>query len=119
MRIGIVGLGYVGLPLAVAFAEAGHEVVGVDTDARLVEGLSRSQSHIEDVSSERLAAVADRFHSTTRYADLAKEEAVVIAVPTPLTRNAPGTYDRAPPGRPTGRGSRSRADAPSRRRSSS
>jgi UDP-N-acetyl-D-glucosamine dehydrogenase len=77
----------VGLPLAVAFAEAGHEVVGVDTDTRLVEGLSRSESHIEDVSSERLAAVVDRFHATTRYADLAKEEAVVIAVPTPLTPN--------------------------------
>jgi UDP-N-acetyl-D-glucosamine dehydrogenase len=87
MRIGIVGLGYVGLPLAVAFAEAGHDVVGVDTDTRLVETLSRSRSHIEDVSSERLAAVADRFHPTNRYADLAKEEAVVIAVPTPLTRN--------------------------------
>ncbi|HEY1276397.1 MAG TPA: nucleotide sugar dehydrogenase [Thermoleophilaceae bacterium] len=87
MRIGIVGLGYVGLPLAVAFAEAGHEVVGVDTDTRLVEGLARSQSHIEDVSPERLAAVGDRIQPTTRYADLAKVDAVVVAVPTPLTRN--------------------------------
>ncbi len=87
MRIGIVGLGYVGLPLAVAFCEAGHEVVGVDTDARAVEALARSQSHIEDVPSGRLAAIADRFQPTTRYADLAQEEAIVIAVPTPLTRN--------------------------------
>ena len=87
MRIGIIGLGYVGLPLAVAFCEAGHEVVGVDTDVRTVEALARSQSHIEDVSSGRLAAIAERFQPTTRYADLAQEEAVVIAVPTPLTRN--------------------------------
>ena len=73
MRIGIVGLGYVGLPLAVAFCEAGHEVVGVDADARTVEALARSRSHIEDVPSERLAAIADRFQATTRYADLARQ----------------------------------------------
>ncbi len=58
MRIGIVGLGYVGLPLAVAFCEAGHEVVGVDTDARTVEALARRQSHIEDVAVR--AAGGDR-----------------------------------------------------------
>jgi UDP-N-acetyl-D-glucosamine dehydrogenase len=87
MRIGIVGLGYVGLPLAVAFCEAGQEVVGVDTDSRTVEGLTASRSHIEDVPSEQLAAIAGSFHATTRYADLAKVDAVVIAVPTPLTRN--------------------------------
>jgi UDP-N-acetyl-D-glucosamine dehydrogenase len=87
MRIGVVGLGYVGLPLAVAFCEAGQEVVGVDTDSRTVEGLSASRSHIEDIPSEKLAEIADGFHPTTRYAELAKVDAVVIAVPTPLTRN--------------------------------
>jgi UDP-N-acetyl-D-glucosamine dehydrogenase len=87
MRIGVVGLGYVGLPLAVAFCEAGHEVVGIDADARVVDAIASSRSHIEDVSSERLAAVADRLQASTRYADLAGQEAVVIAVPTPLTRN--------------------------------
>jgi UDP-N-acetyl-D-glucosamine dehydrogenase len=87
MRIGIVGLGYVGLPLAVAFCEAGQEVIGVDSDSRTVEALAASRSHIEDVPSERLAAIAGSFHPTTRYADLAKVDAVVIAVPTPLTRN--------------------------------
>src|ERR687892_262885 len=86
-RIGIVGLGYVGLPLAVAFAEAGREVVGVDTDGRVVEALGSGRSHVEDVSDEALAAIRDRFHPTTRYADLAKVDAVVVAVPTPLTRN--------------------------------
>jgi UDP-N-acetyl-D-glucosamine dehydrogenase len=87
MRIGIVGLGYVGLPLAVAFAEAGHEVVGVDVDGRLVEALGSGRSHVEDVPDAVLAGIRDRFHPTTRYADLAKVDAVVVAVPTPLTRN--------------------------------
>jgi UDP-N-acetyl-D-glucosamine dehydrogenase len=87
MKIGIVGLGYVGLPLAVAFCEAGHEVVGVDVDGRVVETLGAGHSHVEDVSAEALAGIRDRFHPTTRYADLAKVDAVLVAVPTPLTRN--------------------------------
>src|SRR4051794_12412966 len=87
MKVGIIGLGYVGLPLAVAFCEAGHDVIGVDTDSRTVEALGRSRSHIEDVSDERLAGIAASFHATTRYPDLATVEAAVIAVPTPLTRN--------------------------------
>ena len=86
-RIGIVGLGYVGLPLAVAFAEAGRDVVGVDTDGRVVEALGAGRSHVEDVPDEALAHIRERFHPTTRYADLAKVDAVVVAVPTPLTRN--------------------------------
>ena len=87
MRLGVIGLGYVGLPLVVAFCEEGHEVRGVDTDARVVEALAAGRSHIEDVSDEALASVADRFHPTTRYAELAQTEAVIVAVPTPLTRN--------------------------------
>lgn len=87
MRIGVVGLGYVGLPLAVAFCEAGHEVVGVDADERVVSGVAMARSHIEDVSSARLAAIDGNLLSTTRYADLAGCDAIVIAVPTPLTRN--------------------------------
>ena len=85
--VGIVGLGYVGLPLAVAFAEAGHEVVAVDVDASKIEAIARSHSYIEDIPSERLAAVRERMHPTTRYADLAQVDAIVIAVPTPLTEN--------------------------------
>ena len=56
MRIGVVGLGYVGLPLAVAFCEVGQEVVGVDTDVRVVEALGRGESHVEDVSADSLRA---------------------------------------------------------------
>ncbi|MDT4932695.1 MAG: UDP-N-acetyl-D-glucosamine dehydrogenase, partial [Pseudonocardiales bacterium] len=87
MKVGIIGMGYVGLPLAVAFAEAGHEVFGVEVDPGRVAALDRGDSYVEDIPSERLQAVRERLHATTRYADLAKAEAVIIAVPTPLTRN--------------------------------
>ena len=87
MKVGIIGLGYVGLPLAVAFAEAGCEVVGVDIDSRRVERLRRSESDVEDVSSERLRAVAERFTATDEYRALAACEAIVISVPTPLANH--------------------------------
>jgi UDP-N-acetyl-D-glucosamine dehydrogenase len=87
MTIGIVGLGYVGLPLAVAFAESGRDVVGIDTDARRIEALRRGESYIEDVPSSRLAAVRERIRGSTDPAELANADAVLIAVPTPLTEN--------------------------------
>jgi UDP-N-acetyl-D-glucosamine dehydrogenase len=87
MKIGIVGLGYVGLPLGVAFAEAGCDVIGLDTDVRKINAIQDGHSYIEDVASERLLAVSERLRVTARYADLSKADAVVIAVPTPLTRN--------------------------------
>jgi UDP-N-acetyl-D-glucosamine dehydrogenase len=87
MRIGIVGLGYVGLPLGVAFAEAGHEVVGLDIASQRVEAVNAGDSYIEDIPSDRLAALGERVRATTRYADLANCDAVIIAVPTPLTAN--------------------------------
>ncbi len=84
-KIGIVGLGYVGLPLAVAFAEAGQEVVGLDSDRRKVEGIREGRSHVEDVSGETLAALAGLMEATTDPAELAACEAVIVCVPTPLT----------------------------------
>lgn len=87
MSIGIIGLGYVGLPLVVAFAEAGDDVIGLDTDQRKVEAIRGGSSYIEDISSERLQAVAARVTATTRYEDLAGAEALIICVPTPLTSN--------------------------------
>src|SRR3954451_2124592 len=72
MKIGIVGLGYVGLPLAVAFAEAGHDVAGLDLDSRKIEAIAAGKSYIEDISSERLQAVGVRLSASTRYADLSK-----------------------------------------------
>jgi len=87
MRIGIVGLGYVGLPLAVAFAEAGCEVVGLDIDQGKVAALREGRSHIEDIPSERLAAVLERCLFTTRYVELHECDGILVCVPTPLTRN--------------------------------
>jgi UDP-N-acetyl-D-glucosamine dehydrogenase len=87
MAIGIVGLGYVGLPLAVAFAEAGEEVVGVDVDAARVAELSEGRSPIEDIPDARLQAVLDRCSFTSRYVELHEADAILVCVPTPLTRN--------------------------------
>jgi UDP-N-acetyl-D-glucosamine dehydrogenase len=87
MTIGIVGLGYVGLPLAVAFAEAGQRVVGVDTNPDRVAQLRAGESYIEDIPSEQLQAVSSRIEATTRAARLGLCDAIIICVPTPLTAN--------------------------------
>jgi UDP-N-acetyl-D-glucosamine dehydrogenase len=84
MKIGIIGLGYVGLPLAVAFAEAGHDVIGVDVDSRRVERLRRSESDVEDVRSETLRGIVERFTATTEHEHLGGCDAILICVPTPL-----------------------------------
>jgi UDP-N-acetyl-D-glucosamine dehydrogenase len=80
-------MGYVGLPLAVAFAAEGNEVVAVDVDRRKVDALRAGESYIEDVSDESLAAVSARIEATTRFAALARCSAILICVPTPLTPN--------------------------------
>jgi UDP-N-acetyl-D-glucosamine dehydrogenase len=87
MSIGIVGLGYVGLPLAMEFAEAGLDVIGVDVDANKVGGLRDGRSHIEDVSDARLGAALARCRFSTRFVDLYEAEAILVCVPTPLTPN--------------------------------
>jgi UDP-N-acetyl-D-glucosamine dehydrogenase len=85
VKIGIVGLGYVGLPLAIGFAEAGHEVVGLDVDTRRVAALNEGRSYIEDIPDASLAPLGERLRATAEVAELASCEAVVICVPTPLT----------------------------------
>ena len=86
-RVGIVGLGYVGLPLAVAFAEEGLEVIGVDLDQAKLASIDAADSYIEDVSSDRLRRVREQITATSRYAKLTKTDAIVVCVPTPLTAN--------------------------------
>ena len=85
MRVGIIGLGYVGLPLAVAFAERGHAVVGLDASsevvAALADGESRDRGHPVRDASPRLG---DSLAATTDPADLAGCDAILICVPTPL-----------------------------------
>ncbi len=85
MKIGIVGLGYVGLPLAMSFAETGNEVVGLDADQRKIEALNEGRSYIEDIPDDVLAPLTDRLRATSDAADLGACEAVVVCVPTPLT----------------------------------
>ena len=80
-------MGYVGLPLAVAFANEGHDVVAVDVDRRKVDALRAGQSYIEDVPDDVLAAAWPRIEPTTRFADLEPCDAILICVPTPLTAN--------------------------------
>jgi UDP-N-acetyl-D-glucosamine dehydrogenase len=87
MSIGVVGLGYVGLPLVVAFAEAGVEVIAVDVNESKVRDVAAGRSYVEDIPSERLAAVGDRVRAGTHYGPLARTDAVIICVPTPLTGN--------------------------------
>jgi UDP-N-acetyl-D-glucosamine dehydrogenase len=85
---GIVGLGYVGLPLAVELAEAGYRVLGFDVQPKVVEGLNARHSHVKDVSDAQLAAVVDagRFSATTDMSRLAEPDAISICVPTPLSK---------------------------------
>ena len=87
MAVGIIGMGYVGLPLAVAFAAAGSDVVAVDIDRCKVDALRDGRSYIEDVGDDVLAAVAPRIEATTHFADLVRCDAILICVPTPLTAN--------------------------------
>jgi len=90
-RVAVIGLGYVGLPLAIAFAEAGLGVEGIDVSDRRVAELNRRKSPIDDVSDERLAAALEGNLRAVGTADaqLAEAEAVFVCVPTPIT----GTKD--------------------------
>ena len=86
--VAIVGAGYVGLPLAVTFAEGGCHVLVVDVTVAIVDGLNRGESHIEDIENERLAPLVEQglVRATTDYAEMRDAEAILIALPTPLSR---------------------------------
>ena len=86
-KVGVVGLGYVGLPLVVAFAQAGSEVVGFDINEGLISSLRSGTSHIEDVPVGQLADVAETVTYTSDAAQLSTCDAVIVCVPTPLTDN--------------------------------
>jgi UDP-N-acetyl-D-glucosamine dehydrogenase len=87
-RVAVLGLGYVGLPLAVVFAEAGFHVVGVDPDQRKVTTINRGESHIQDVPSEQVARLVaeGKLQATTDFSALQNADAVTICVPTPLRK---------------------------------
>jgi UDP-N-acetyl-D-glucosamine dehydrogenase len=87
MTVGIVGMGYVGLPLAVAFANEGHRVIAMDADPRKVAMLEAGESYIEDIPTADLQAVRHLLEPTTRVGPLGHADAVLLCVPTPLTSN--------------------------------
>ncbi|ESW88970.1 UDP-N-acetyl-D-glucosamine dehydrogenase [Mesorhizobium sp. LSJC280B00] len=88
-QVGVIGLGYVGLPLAVAIARAGFPVSGFDIEGQKVESLNNGQSYIEAVTSTALAGqvASGRFRATADFAELAVCDVIIICVPTPLTKH--------------------------------
>ena len=88
LTVGVVGLGYVGLPLSVEIARSGLRAVGFDVDPEVVDGINQGASHIEDVTGEELTEVlaTGRLEATTDMARLAECDAISISVPTPLSK---------------------------------
>ncbi len=87
-KVGIIGLGYVGLPLAVAFSEAGFKVLGIDVQQKRVDSVNKGQSYIADIKSESLSAAvaSNRLEATTDQSRIKEVDAICICVPTPLTK---------------------------------
>ena len=89
-RVGIIGQGYVGLPLSLLFGEAGFSVVAFDTDPTKVEALNSGHSYIAHVGSERVAAARGHsadFHATADFSELSGCDAILICLPTPLGKH--------------------------------
>ena len=85
-KIGIIGLGYAGLPLAMAFAEAGFEVTGVDVSSERVAAVNEGRSYLVDVPAERYEPVKEKLSATADYAAVDQLDALTICVPTPLSK---------------------------------
>jgi len=87
-KVAVIGMGYVGLPLMVAFAEAGFSVVGVDVDRQKVEKLNRGESYIEDVTDEALRPLIQKglIQASADYTAVREVDAISICVPTPLRK---------------------------------
>jgi UDP-N-acetyl-D-glucosamine dehydrogenase len=87
-KISVIGLGYVGLPLAVSFAQKGFSVLGIDTNDQRVSRIRNLESYIADVSSKDVGQIikAGRFDATTDFSQLSTADVIIICVPTPLKR---------------------------------
>jgi UDP-N-acetyl-D-glucosamine dehydrogenase len=87
-KIAVIGLGYVGLPLAVEFAQVGFMVTGIDLSLAKVDSLNRGQSYIDDVATATLAPLvqAGRLRASTQYNVIPEQDAIIICVPTPLRK---------------------------------
>ncbi|HVU76841.1 MAG TPA: NAD(P)-binding domain-containing protein, partial [Gaiellaceae bacterium] len=86
--VAVIGAGYVGVPLAATFAEAGERVLIVDVQTPIVEALNRGESHIEDIDSDRWAELtrSGKVVATTDYEQIKQAHAILIALPTPLSK---------------------------------
>ena len=83
--VGVIGLGYVGLPLGLTMAEAGKRVVGLDVDGSKVEKLGAGQSYIRHIEAERIVKARGRFRASTDFSELGSCDAIIVCVPTPLS----------------------------------
>ncbi|ROQ68145.1 UDP-N-acetyl-D-glucosamine dehydrogenase [Streptomyces sp. 840.1] len=93
LRVGIVGLGYTGLPLGLGFATAGLPVRGLDTDAERVDRVARGSSYLPDVSDAELASVSRKLSATTEPGELAGSDVLIVCVPTPVTGDQQANLD--------------------------
>src|SRR5437016_9046217 len=86
LKVGIIGCGYVGLPLALRFAEAGHKVTGFDVDPHKVSMLNAGKSYIEHIQQNKIQqfVISRHFSATTDFSKLKDADAILICVPTPL-----------------------------------
>src|SRR2546426_1284882 len=88
LRVAVIGLGYVGLPLAKVFAEAGFQVIGIDTDQQKVDKANRGESYIQDIPCGAIQTLLDAqlLHCTSDFSVLEQVDAINICVPTPLSK---------------------------------
>ena len=85
-RVGVIGLGYAGLPLAMAFAEAGFDVAGIDLNSERVQAIEERRSYLVDVPADRYAGLAGTLAASADYEAVADLDAMTICVPTPLSK---------------------------------
>src|SRR5437762_11251959 len=88
MKIAVIGLGYVGLPLSIQFARSGTIVLGLDVDRAKVKALNQRRSYIKHIADATVAEAvgSGKFSASTDFSRIVETDAVIICVPTPLTR---------------------------------
>jgi UDP-N-acetyl-D-glucosamine dehydrogenase len=88
-KISVIGQGYVGLTLAIGAANAGYEVIGVDVNAKLVEELSKGQTHVPGITKDEIKSLilSKKYKPTTNFDNISNSSIIVIAVPTPLNED--------------------------------
>ena len=97
IQFGIVGLGYVGLPLAVELAEAGYRVLGFDINPDVVEGLNAGRSHVKDVTDAQLRKQCERFSATTDMSRLSEPALFAFRLPSRSSRTRMSVTSWRPP----------------------